>query len=127
MVFAGASILMIVSIAIYSHLPQVSLFVLILVNVVMMMGIMARMVPSQALAASIPELKDRGAFMSINSSLQQMAGGVAALIGGWIVTQKTQTSPLENFDMLSYVVTGLILINMFLTYRVYRYVSGKEK
>jgi predicted MFS family arabinose efflux permease len=127
MVFAGASIVMIVSIAIYSHLPQVSLFVLILVNVVMMMGIMARMVPSQALAASIPEMKDRGAFMSINSSLQQMAGGVAALIGGWIVTQKTQTSPLENFDMLSYVVTGLIIINMFLTYRVYRYVSGKEK
>jgi predicted MFS family arabinose efflux permease len=127
MVFAGASMLMIVSIAIYSHLPQVSLFVLILVNVVMMMGIMARMVPSQALAASIPEMKDRGAFMSINSSLQQMAGGIAALIGGWIVTQKTQTSPLERFDMLSYVVTGLIMINMFLTYRVYRYVSSKEK
>ena len=127
MVFAGASIVMIISIAIYSHLPHVSLFVLILVNVVMMMGIMARMVPSQALAASIPEMKDRGAFMSINSSLQQMAGGIAALIGGWIVTQKTQTSPLERFDMLSYVVTGLIIINMFLTYRVYRYVSSKEK
>jgi len=127
MVFAGASILMIVSIAIYSHLPQVSLFVLILVNVVMMMGIMARMVPSQALAASVPEMKDRGAFMSINSSLQQMAGGIAALIGGWIVTQKTQTSPLEHFDMLSYVVTGVIIINMLLTYRVYRYVSSKEK
>ena len=127
MVFAGASIVMIISIAIYSHLPHVSLFVLILVNVIMMMGIMARMVPSQALAASIPEMKDRGAFMSINSSLQQMAGGIAALIGGWIVTQKTQTSPLERFDLLSYVVTGVIIINMLLTYRVYRYVSGKEK
>jgi predicted MFS family arabinose efflux permease len=127
MVFAGASIVMIISIAIYSHLPHVSLFVLILVNVVMMMGIMARMVPSQALAASIPEMKDRGAFMSINSSLQQMAGGIAALIGGWIVTQKTQTSPLERFDLLSYVVTAVIIINMLLTYRVYRYVSSKEK
>jgi len=127
MVFVGASIVMIISIAIYSHLPHVSLFVLIVVNVIMMMGIMARMVPSQALAASIPEMKDRGAFMSINSSLQQMAGGIAALIGGWIVTQKTQTSPLERFDLLSYVVTGVIIINMLLTYRVYRYVSGKEK
>jgi predicted MFS family arabinose efflux permease len=93
----------------------------------MMMGIMARMVPSQALAASIPEMKDRGAFMSINSSLQQMAGGIAALVGGMIVTQDTQTSPLGRFDLLGYVVIGVIIVNMLLTYRVYRYVSGKEK
>ena len=126
-VFVSASIVMIISIAIYTHLPHVSLFVLILVNVVMMMGIMARMVPSQALAASIPEMKDRGAFMSINSSLQQMAGGIAALIGGMIVTQESHTSPLGRFDILGYVVIGVIIVNMFLTYRVYRYVSGKEK
>jgi len=126
MVFAGASIVMIISTAIYTHLPQVSLFVLILVNVIMMMGIMARMVPSQALATSIPEMKDRGAFMSINSSLQQMAGGIAALVGGMIVTQDTQTSPLGRFDTLGYVVIGVIVINMFLTYRVYRFVSEKD-
>ncbi len=127
MVFASASMLMIISIAIYTHLGHVSLFILILVNVIMMMGIMARMVPSQALAASIPEMKDRGAFMSINSSLQQMAGGIAALVGGMIVTQDTQTSPLGRFDLLGYVVIGVIIVNMLLTYRVYRYVSGKEK
>jgi multidrug resistance protein len=127
MVFAGASIVMIISIAIYTHLPHVSLFVLILVNVIMMMGIMARMVPSQAMSASIPEMKDRGAFMSINSSLQQMAGGIAALIGGMIVTQESQTSPLGRFDLLGYVVISVIIVNMFLTYRVYRFVSEKEK
>lgn len=87
---------------------------------------MARMVPSQALAASIPAMKDRGAFMSINSSLQQMAGGVAALIGGWIVQQKTQSSPLENFDNLGYLVVAVILINIALTYRVYSFVSKRN-
>ncbi len=40
------------------------------------MGIMSRMVPSTILATAIPDMKDRGAFMSINSSLQQMAGGI---------------------------------------------------
>ena len=125
-VFAGSSILMVISVLIYTHLPKVSLTSLILVNVLMMMGIMARMIPSQALAASIPEMKDRGAFMSINSSLQQLAGGVAALIGGWIVTQKDEMSPLEHFDLLGYVVIFLILINIYLTYRVHRYVSSKN-
>lgn len=124
-IFTGSSIWMVITVLIYTQLPHVSLWVLILVNVLMMMGIMARMVPSQALAASIPEMKDRGAFMSVNSSLQQMAGGIAALIGGWIVKQKNELSPLENFDWLGYLVIVVILLNIFFTYRVYRFISKR--
>jgi predicted MFS family arabinose efflux permease len=126
-IFTGSSIWMVITVLIYTQLPHVSLWVLILVNVLMMMGIMARMVPSQALAASIPEMKDRGAFMSINSSLQQMAGGIAALIGGWIVKQKNELSPLENFDKLGYLVIVVILLNIFFTHRVYKFISKREK
>jgi len=125
-IFTSASVLMVITVLVYTQLPKVSLFMLIVVNMFMMMGIMARMIPSQALAASIPAMKDRGAFMSINSSLQQMAGGVAALIGGWIVQQKTQSSPLENFDYLGYLVVAVILTNILLTYRVYRFVSKRN-
>jgi predicted MFS family arabinose efflux permease len=92
----------------------------------MMLGIMARMVPSQALTASLPEMKDRGAFMSINSSLQQMAGGIAAMIGGMIVTQKDSLSPLGRFDILGYVVIAVILANIFLTWRVYKIIRDKR-
>ena len=126
-VFATASIIMVISVVIYTHLPKVPLSILVIVNVLMMMGIMSRMIPSQALTSSIPEMKDRGAFMSINTSLQQLAGGVASLIGGWIVTQKNEMSPLENFDTLGYVVIVIILINIFLTYRVHLYVSKKNQ
>jgi predicted MFS family arabinose efflux permease len=92
----------------------------------MMMGIMARMIPSQALTASLPEMQDRGAFMSINSSLQQMAGGIAAMVGGTIVLQKSETSPLERFDLLGYLVIVIILINIFLTHRVYKFIKKRE-
>jgi len=125
-IFTSASVLMVITVLVYTQLPKVSLFMLIVVNMFMMMGIMARMIPSQALAASIPAIKDRGAFMSINSSLQQFTGGVAALIGGWIVQQKTQSSPLENFDYLGYLVVAVILTNILLTYRVYRFVSKRN-
>lgn len=125
-IFVFASIAMVLAVVIYTNLPRVSLIVLILVNVFMMMGIMARMVPSQALTASIPTMKDRGAFMSINSSLQQMAGGIAALVGGSIVLQKNETSPLERFDMLGWVVIAVILTNILLTYRVYRFVKKRR-
>jgi predicted MFS family arabinose efflux permease len=122
-IFVGSSILMIISVVVYTHLGQASFAVLVIVNMVMMAGIMARMIPSQALTTAVPALKDRGAFMSINSSLQQMAGGIAALVGGAIVQQKDENSPLERFDLLGYVVIAAILINIFLTYRVYKLVQ----
>ena len=125
-IFTGASVLMVFSVLIYSQLQQTSLFILIVVNGFMMMGIMARMIPSQALTASLPEMQDRGAFMSINSSLQQMAGGIAAMVGGMIVLQKSETSQLERFDLLGYLVIVIILINIFLTHRVYKYIKSRE-
>jgi len=125
--FMSASIVMIAAVLIYVQLGQTTMFILILVNIFMMGGIMARMVPSQALTSSVPKLHDRGAFMSINSSLQQIAGGIAAIIGGKIVWQANPNAPLMNFDVLGYVVVGVIIINIYLTRRVYLYVERKAK
>jgi predicted MFS family arabinose efflux permease len=125
--FMWASITMIFSVLVYVHLGETSLLILIVVNIFMMGGIMARMVPSQALTSSVPELHDRGAFMSINSSLQQIAGGIAAIIGGKIVWQASPSAPLMNFDLLGYVVVAVIIINIYLTRRVYLYVDRKNK
>jgi predicted MFS family arabinose efflux permease len=125
--FMWASIVMIIAVLVYVQLGETSLFVLIVVNIFMMGGIMARMVPSQALTSSVPELHDRGAFMSINASLQQIAGGIAAIIGGKIVWQASPSAPLMNFDLLGFVVVGVILINIYLTRRVYLYVDRKNK
>jgi hypothetical protein len=65
-------------------------------------------------------MADRGAFMSINSSLQQIAGGIAASIGGLIIVQETPHSPLQHFDTLGYIVGGVTLFTIWLLYRVYR-------
>ncbi len=125
--FMWASITMIFAVVVYVHLGQTTLLILIIVNIFMMGGIMARMVPSQALTSSVPEAHDRGAFMSINASLQQIAGGIAAIIGGKIVWQHSPSSPLMNFDLLGYVVISVIIINIYLTRRVYLYVDRKNK
>lgn len=125
-IFVASSIVMIISVVVYTNLGHVSFTVLVVVNMVMMAGIMARMIPSQALITSVPEPKDRGAFMSINSSLQQMAGGIAALVGGAIVQQKNEFSPLEYFDTLGYVVIVVISLNIFFTYRVYNFVKKRN-
>jgi predicted MFS family arabinose efflux permease len=123
--FALASVWMIVVVLIYTNLGPVPFAVVMAMNIVMMIGIMSRMVPSMALMSALPEMKDRGAFMSINSSLQQIAGGIAAGVGGMIVVQKTKTSPLEHYDTLGLVIVVISLISIFMIYRVSKLIRSK--
>ncbi|HKR07531.1 MAG TPA: MFS transporter [Bacteroidia bacterium] len=125
--FAIASVWMMVVVVIYTNLTPVPFWFVMLMNIVMMMGIMSRMVPSMALVTALPELKDRGAFMSINASLQQVAGGIAAGVGGLVVVQKTKFSPLEHYDTLGYVILVIILINIFFVYRVSNLIKARGK
>jgi predicted MFS family arabinose efflux permease len=112
-------------ILVYTHLGVTALWLVIILNVLMMVGITGRMVPSTALVTGVPEMKDRGAFMSINSSLQQISGGIAAVVGGQIVYQQTKTSPLEHYDTLGYIVAIITFISIFLMYRVARLVKRR--
>ena len=123
--FAWACIWMSVVVVVYTNLTPVPLWAVMVFNVIMMIGIMGRMVPSMALTSALPDMRDRGAFMSVNSSLQQIAGGIAAAVGGMIVVQKTKTSPLEHYDTLGYVIVGITLISIFLLWRVYKLVQDK--
>lgn len=125
--FAFASGWMIVVINIYVRLAMIPFWMVMCMNVMMMMGIMSRMIPAMALATSLPEMKDRGAFMSVNSSLQQIAGGIAAGVGGLVVVQRTKLSPLEHYDTLGIIITIITLIGVFLLYRVSRLVKMKQK
>lgn len=123
--FAIASLWMIVMVLIYTNLTPVPFWFVLIMNILFMVGIMSRMVPSMALTTALPEMQDRGAFMSINSSLQQIAGGVAAAVGGMIVVQKTKFSPLEHYDTLGHVIVLLTLTSIFLVYRVSKIIKTK--
>ncbi len=116
--FAIASVWMMVMVLVYTNLTPVPLWLVMMLNIFFMAGIMSRMVPAMALTSALPQMQDRGAFMSINASLQQFAGGLAAAVGGMIVMQKTKFSPLEHYNTLGYVIVGLSIICVFLVYRV---------
>ena len=126
-IFAFASLWMMGVVVIYTHLSVTPLWLVMVFNVLMMMGIMSRMVPSSALTSAIPDMQDRGAFMSINSSLQQIAGGIAAAVAGMIVVQKDKFSPLEHYDTLGYVVICISVISLALMYRVNVMIKNKNQ
>ncbi|MCC6690202.1 MAG: MFS transporter [Bacteroidia bacterium] len=125
--FAFAAVWLSVVVIIYTNLYMIPFWLVILMNVAMMIGIMSRMVPSMALITALPQAQDRGAFMSINTSLQQIAGGVAAAVGGIIVVQKDKFSPLENYNVLGYLIVLLSAITILMVNRVSKLVNGDSK
>jgi len=125
--FAIASVWMVIMVLIYTHLSATPLWLVIIFNVLMMAGIMSRMVPAGALTTAIPVMQDRGAFMSISASLQQIAGGIAAAFAGLIVVQKDKFSPLEHYDTLGFVVICLSVFSVFMLYRVNVLIKNRNR
>ncbi len=125
-IFTIASAWMIVMVLIYTNLTPVPFWVVLVMNIFFMIGIMSRMVPAMALTSSLPQMQDRGAYMSISASLQQIAGGLAAGVGGLVVVQKTKFSPLEHYNTLGYVIVGLTIISILMLYRVSRMIKAQR-
>jgi predicted MFS family arabinose efflux permease len=100
---------------IYTHLGPNPLWLLITVMVIMQIGIFSRMIPASALTSALPDPTDRGSYMSVSSSLQQVAGGVASALAGFIVIQ-TDGGKLEHFDSLGYFMVFFTLLCLILMY-----------
>src|SRR5690606_3107242 len=123
--FVVASFWLMVMCVWYTNLSVTPLWIAIALNVMLMIGVTSRMVPSSALVSAVPGLKDRGAFMSINASLQQVAGGLAAAVAGKIVVQQDNFSPLEHYDIVGYTVVALSVVSMLMMYRVDRLIKTR--
>ena len=116
-VFLVGCTVSIVMVVTYTHLGPVPLSVVILVNVMMFVGIFSRIIPLQALVSSIPEPNRRGSFNAINSATQQLAGGVASVVAGHIVSVGTD-GRLLHVPTIGYVVVGTTLTSAVLVWRI---------
>lgn len=123
-VFTAGTLLTITMVLIYCNMGITPLWAVIILNVILFIGVLSRIIPAQALMSAVPKTQDRGAFMSVNSSFQQISGGVAAAASGLIVVQ-TEGKALENYDILGVVVTVSMVITLLLMFNITRYINRK--
>lgn len=124
-VFAAGSLISIIIVSIYTQFGITPLWIVISMSVIMFVGISSRMISGSALMSGIPDAQDRGAFMSINSSVQQISGGIAAAIAGMIVIQ-VDNGPLQRYDVLGYVVMCTMLISIGMMYYINKDVEKQK-
>jgi predicted MFS family arabinose efflux permease len=122
-VFAFGCAVTIAMVVIYTHLRITPVPVLVVVIVLLQIGIFSRMIPASALTSALPQASDRGSYMAISASLQQVSGGIAAVIAGLIVVQ-TAGGDLLHFDTVGYVLVCTTLVTLMLMYRIDRTIRG---
>jgi len=125
-VFLYGSVLGTIMVLIYTHMGLTPLWELLLLNTLLYTAVFSRVIPSQALISAVPDRQDRGAFMSINSSVQQLGGGIASAVGGLIIAEGSK-GLLVHYDILGYVTVGAFMICAVLMWRVNRQLESKPK
>jgi predicted MFS family arabinose efflux permease len=99
----------------YTGLGVTPLWLVMIANCLFALTLSARMASTSALIAGVPGPADRGAYMSVSSSMQQLAGGISSWIAGLVVVQR-ESGEIERFHTLGIVVVvamGLTLAQMF--------------
>jgi predicted MFS family arabinose efflux permease len=79
-----------------THLPVVPVPLLLVVTTAFFVFVSGRMVPGMALLTAAPQPALRGSFMSVNGALQSAAMGLAAWLGG-VMISRTPDGLVEGY------------------------------
>jgi len=120
--FCVASSVVIAVVLYYTSMENAPLWKLIVISVVMFACVTGRMASAGALTSAIPAPADRGAYMSISSSLQQLSGGISAFLAGLLVRQ-TASGYIEHYPRIGIAVSVATIMTILLMYRVHRLVA----
>jgi predicted MFS family arabinose efflux permease len=123
-IFSVGSVVAMIMVVIFTHLGPAPLTVVLVVNVLLMLGVSSRMIAASALTTIVPDAADRGAFMSVSSSIQQISGGFAAAAAGAIVV-KLPSGALLHYDTVAYVVVATMVVAIVLLRSIDRAVTAK--
>ena len=116
-VFVVFALLSLIPVWLITNLWQMPLWSVLVISGLFFIFVNGRMIPMQAIVSGVVTPQQRGGFMSINSSVQQLATGVAAMIGGAIV-HKAADGRIEHYAVVGYFSILLIAVSIWLAGRV---------
>lgn len=98
-IFTIFSILAMIPTLLITNMGITPMYLVLVVSTLNFVFISGRMIPASTLATSAVNASSRGAFMSINSSIQQLSSGLGALLAGMVV-HKNAKGAIENYNFI---------------------------
>ncbi len=117
-VFAGAAVLSFVPILVTTNIGPQPIWILLLISSSFFVVMSGRMIPAMALVSSTATPAFRGSFMSFSSAVQNFSAGLAAFVGGRIVT--LEEGRLRHFEWVGYIAIAFSLLALYASRRIPR-------
>ncbi len=124
-VFTVASFFALFSIWVLTNLGTVSIVLALVVTSSYFVVSSGRSVPATTMVTSVVSPESRGGFMSVRSSVNQLALGLASLISGSIVV-KNSSGTLDNYEYAGYVAIIMSLVAVGIAWRLKLNDTGVE-
>jgi predicted MFS family arabinose efflux permease len=121
-VFTIMSLCSLVPILWLTNLPRVPLAEAIGTSTLLMICMSGRFVPAMAMMTASVEARYRGGFMSMNSSVQQLASGFAAFVSGHLLGQ-TPGGQITHYPVIGAISATCALLCIYLA----RYLTSAEE
>jgi multidrug resistance protein len=123
-VFRLAALATVVPILLLTNLPPTSLAVALALTTLFMVTTSGRMVPAQALVTAAAAPRYRGSFLSVTASVQQLAAGLASIVGGLILGAAPDAAegfgpvaasePLTGYGWVGLLSAGFTVLSVLL-------------
>jgi predicted MFS family arabinose efflux permease len=101
-----------------THLPPVSLWLMIACSTLFFIFVPGRMVPVMAIVTSAAEPRLRGTFLSMSSAVQSIASGVAAWLGGAMIAMNAE-GRVVGYGAVGLLAMGATLAAMAYASRIH--------
>lgn len=113
-IIAGTAILPMALITVTAGL---SMTLILVITTFFFVFVSGRMIPGMALVSAAGNPKNRGTFMTLNSSMQSAAMGLAALVGGMVISRNAE-GLIENFWICSLIAISFNLTALLIAKRL---------
>lgn len=108
-IFALFCLLTIIPVFVITNMPPLPLALALVATSIFFVFVSGRMVPMQAMITSVVPNKQRGGFMSINSSIVQLGSGLASLMAGLIIVENGDGS-LRFYNIVGYIAIAFTIV-----------------
>ncbi|MFN0048833.1 MAG: MFS transporter [Cytophagales bacterium] len=117
-IFTIGSILMMGPTLYLTSIGQTPLAIVLVVTSLNFIFIGGRMIPGSTMVTAAVLPQNRGSFMSINSSIQQLSSGLGAFLAGMIVYKNPVSGELVNYNYVGYFAIAATIISIVLANKV---------
>ena len=118
-VFTATALFSIPFMWLVTHLGHATLWHVLAITTFFMIMVSGRVAPGFTLVTSAVEPRHRGGFLSVNTAIQQIASGMAAMVAGHIVV-RAQGGGLLHYEITGYLGIGVLLLSIFLASRIHK-------